>query len=1034
MVISVYVYTDLPRGTSASAAFDALTDQVQQLMAAHPGLDPIVTGDFNHPASHPELHDSFASLGLAPLLPPDTPTRKGAALDNIFHRPTLPMHPSQTREAGSDHLAVIGSIRFLASARRAAATAPPPPRIAFQRLDLPPRADAARRERHAALLASLKAEVAAIPPCPDLEAFQSHLMAAAAKILGHVPRRDPFDFSAPWMRDPRVKRTWKQLNKARRRYSKRRSSTRRAALNDARRRYAQACSLAIAEHSISLVARLGSGQLSAVYAARRAQARATTASANDPLSADATAAFWAGVLRRNPEEAPIETMPPFSNELSGITITGDKVRSGIKSMANRSAGPDGLDVRFLKACLEEVVEPLATHFTTALRNGLPGLFRRGRTTLIAKSTDSADPADYRPITVLPVLTRLLHLIVATALDLWLTQHNKISVTQAGFRRGRTTLEHAANLLTLAGLQQAMNRELYMVFLDIMKAFDSISHAQLLRVLREKLGLPPAWVEVIRLLLIGLSTTIMDRVVPITRGTPQGSPLSPLLCVCFMEDLSRYLKSRGPCPGEPGIYLLDQLHRDIQPVCADYWIIQALFLFTDDIGTPAASLRSTTWSVRGVVEWSAARDLRISPKSKAMVVAYGPNRPFNPDPLNVGLDTPIPWVTSARYLGVPWLPLTINMGFFTPPLNKRGVRFHLLELSTLLTGTGSVRFTNTLVYTTSVHQLVFSRALYTSPVVGIDCAGLDTLINKATRSHFRLPSTCNTVLLRTELNLLPAQYLVHLRRLRFALAYFRSPKFQTLLAPLFRLTMAPHLYVRLLNFGVMPLLRESFDWAGYTLDDVLAAADPHGEVTADVWKRSTWERVHSKLLSDWPNIGVGGALHGSTEQHIRLVCLPPDGYPRYVRLAGPYCLIAIHFKAERLRASPPGGAHHERCACLWCDGLNRECGIHLLICPAPPDRKPPGFEASLEICLKRIHLESIREPSTPAAIGNLTWTRALHDRALTFLRRLDWPNMSAPTTRATLRFLGESLNLYRSYWNGPTAAKNPIIKLDLPPLP
>ena len=295
------------------------------------------------------------------------------------------------------------------------------------------------------------------------------------------------------MRDPRVQRTWKQLNKACRRYSKRRSAARREALNAARSKYAKACSLVIAEHSASLVAKMGSGRLSAVYQARRDQARATAASANDPLSAEATAAYWADVLRRSPDETlpPIDTMLPFTDDLSDIEITADQVRTAIKSMANKASGPDGLDVRLLKACIEEVVAPLASLLTGALRHGLPDLFRRGHTTLIAKSTTSENPADNRPITVLPVLTRLLHLIVATFVDHWLTQHGKISATQAGFRRGRTTLEHAANLLTLAGLQQAMNRELYMAFLDIMKAFDSISHAQLLHVLHVKLGLPPA---------------------------------------------------------------------------------------------------------------------------------------------------------------------------------------------------------------------------------------------------------------------------------------------------------------------------------------------------------------------------------------------------------------------------------------------------------------------------------------------------------------------------------------------------------------
>lgn len=116
-------------------------------------------------------------------------------------------------------------------------------------------------------------------------------MAAAATTLGYLPRRSPFDFSAAWMRDPRVQRTWKQLNKARRRYSHRRSSTREEALKEARCKYTQACSRVIAEHSLSLIAKMEGGQLSAVYQARRAQAGAMFASANDPLSADATAEY-----------------------------------------------------------------------------------------------------------------------------------------------------------------------------------------------------------------------------------------------------------------------------------------------------------------------------------------------------------------------------------------------------------------------------------------------------------------------------------------------------------------------------------------------------------------------------------------------------------------------------------------------------------------------------------------------------------------------------------------------------------------------
>ena len=130
--------------------------------------------------------------------------------------------------------------------------------------------------------------------------------------------------------------------------------------------------------------------------------------------------------------------------------------------------------------------------------------------------------------------------------------------------------------------------------------------------------------------------------------------------------------------------------------------------------------------------------------------------------------------------------------------------------------------------------------------------------------------------------------------------------------------------------------------------------------------------------------------------------------------------------------PPTGAHHRRCACLWCYRRDSECGIHLFVCPAPADRKPPDFDARVEQCLKRIFLESIKEPTTPAAIGSFLWTQARRAQALTYLRTLDWPNMSAPTVQATLRFLGDSINLYRSFWHGAAGAKNPILAVDLPP--
>ena len=205
--------------------------------------------------------------------------------------------------------------------------------------------------------------------------------------------------------------------------------------------------------------------------------------------------------------------------------------AAIASTKPKASGPDGLSVLLLRACRAELAEPLARLFTLALRTELPPLFKQGKTILLPKSKGqamSADPSDYRPITLLPALTRLLHKVVDTRLRAWLAENGGLSPVQTGFWPGHSTLEQVAVLSTLASLQQRARRELYMAFLDIAKAFDSFSHAHLLSILRRVIGLPLEWVEVIRRLLVGLSTTIFDEVIGVTRGTPQGSPLSPSL--------------------------------------------------------------------------------------------------------------------------------------------------------------------------------------------------------------------------------------------------------------------------------------------------------------------------------------------------------------------------------------------------------------------------------------------------------------------------------------------------------------------------
>ena len=255
-----------------------------------------------------------------------------------------------------------------------------------------------------------------------------------------------------------------------------------------------------------------------------------------------------------------------------------------------------------------------------------------------KKSTSDDPAHYRPITVLSVLTRVLHKVVELELRAYITANNPFASVQAGFQPGRSTFDHLTTIHTLAGMMRAIRKDMVGAFLDVEKAFDKIPHWGLLEVLRDTIKLPAAWVEAIRLLLDSNSTTIFGHEVPITRGCLQGSPLSPLLCLCYLEDLVRFMLERGRPQDIP--------HPN---TTTEVWILLVMLLYCDDIALLAISAATLQWRLDGVKEWTARRGLSLSPKSQALVLVRGPD--FQPPaPLDAGLQQPMAWAKQVRYLG------------------------------------------------------------------------------------------------------------------------------------------------------------------------------------------------------------------------------------------------------------------------------------------------------------------------------------------------------------------------------------------------
>lgn len=154
---------------------------------------------------------------------------------------------------------------------------------------------------------------------------------------------------------------------------------------------------------------------------------------------------------------------------------------------------------------------------------IPGCWKKGRTVLIPKCVHPTQPSHFRPITITPVITRLLHKVLATRLS----SAVNLPTFQKGFKKEEGC---ASNLLILKHLikkAKSVPHTLAVAFIDFMKAFDSVSHGSILRAC-QRLGLTTPFILYVQRLYQGSTTCIGDRVANVQSGVLQGDPLSPLL--------------------------------------------------------------------------------------------------------------------------------------------------------------------------------------------------------------------------------------------------------------------------------------------------------------------------------------------------------------------------------------------------------------------------------------------------------------------------------------------------------------------------